>query len=225
MQTLFVSPAPVLPSRTRASTTLCSPLTVSPTPKTLPIRRVVKSCVEPPDWKRVPIDVDFAKDEQLQILEEDLDHAVTNENYQRASEIHDKLRRLQSGAYVEVLSANMKFYQAFNSGAIVDMAGCWLQDSSTTCKHPLGPMSSGYLNIINSFGMLFSLGIPTIEVKNVRISMRGTAAIVTCEEHSVDWDEGEHTRTIMCAINIFVKRNGQWYLSHHSSMPILGDKI
>lgn len=187
----------------------------------------VTACVEVPEWKRVPIDVDFAKDEQLEILEDHLETALFQENYAHASELRNKLQRLQSGAYVSVLSANMKFYSAFEKGSIVDMAGCWLQSKSCTCKHPLGPVSEGYLNILNSFGAIFSMGTISIEPKNVRISMRGSVAYVTCEEHSTEWDaEGKIIdKFVMCAVNIYSKRNGQWYVQHHSSMPIIDKSL
>lgn len=193
--------------------------------KTQPVRRArIHCCIEQPAWKRGLVDVDFARDEQLQILEEDLDDALQVEDFKRASDIRDKLVRLQSGAYVAVLSAHMKFYQAFSAGSIVDIAASWLHDDSSSCKHPLGPLISGYLDVINSFGYVFSAGIPHIEVKNVCITMRGSVAYVTCEEHSTDWEanDGKGEKVVMNAINIFTKKNGQWYICHHSALPVTG---
>lgn len=210
--------------------TIC-PRRVSPLKKTSRIFKNLNStrcCVEQPHWKRGPIDVDFAKDEQLQILEEELDIALETENFSSASTIRDKLLRLQSGSYVSVLSAHFRFYKAFTNASIVDMAGCWLQDPNVSCKHPLGDMSIGYINVINSFGYLFSLGTPSVQPLDVRINMRGSIAYVTCNETSKHWKEGEFETpqsVDMAAINIFMKRNGDWYLYHHSALPILGDKI
>lgn len=196
-------------------------------------RASVRCCVESPGWKKGPVDVDFAKDEQLQILEEELDTALVKQDFLRASEVRDKLLRLQSGAYVAVLSTNLKFYKAFENGSLVDMAGVWLQDASATCKHPLGPLCVGYIDIINSFGALFSYGLPNITAKNIVITMRGSCAWVTCEEHCDVVEEEEkldkdgnkvvHSQIreiVMSATNIFVKRNGQWYLCHHTAQPI-----
>lgn len=193
----------------------------------------VRCCVESPDWKKGPVDVDFAKDEQLQILEDDLDKALSTEDFARASQVRDKLLRLQSGTYVSVLSANLKFYNAFGSGSIVDMAGVWLQDAGATCKHPLGPLCVGYTNIINSFGYLFSFGVPNIHATNVVITMRGSCAWVTCDEHcdvveetakenasGNKFKESQIREIVMSATNIFVKHNGQWYLAHHTAQPV-----
>lgn len=172
-----------------------------------------------PPWKKLAIDPDFAKDEQLQILEEELDIALKAENYRTASELREKLMRLQSAAYVDVLTTNMKFYKAFTAGSIVDMASCWMQDNGITCKHPYAPIGLGYLEVLNHFGYLFTFGLPEIEVRDVRISMRGSMALVTCEEHSIDRD-GIQESKLMSAVNIYQKRNGQWYIFHHSCTPI-----
>ncbi|CAN8075315.1 unnamed protein product [Agarophyton chilense] len=181
-----------------------------------------RCCVEQPAWKRGPVDIDFQRDEQLQTLEEDLDDALQVEDYMKASEIRDKLLRLQSGAYVAVLSANMKFYKAFSTGSIVGIASCWLQDPSVCCKHPSGPLAVGFLEVMNSFGYIFSLGVPQIDVKDVCITMRGAVAYVTCGEYSTDWedDEGRGCTVVMNAINIFTKKNGEWYICHHSALPV-----
>lgn len=186
-----------------------------------------------PEWKRVAVDEDILKEEQLEKLELELDSALEKEDFAMAAKIRDKLLRLQSGAYVSVLSANLKYYNTFNAASIVDMASSWLQDSEVTCKHPMAPLITGYLDVLNSFGYLFSLPVPTITVKNVRIIMRGCCAWATCEEHAQLYDKRGNmihpseeelaagaTPAVMIATNIYVKRNGQWYLSHHSSQPV-----
>lgn len=199
-------------------------------------RRSVTCCVEQPQWRHGPMDADFVKDSKLFDLESALDAAVLREDFTSAAQIREELLRLQSGAYVEVLTANMKFYNAFQSGSLVDMAACWMQDARATCKHPLGPLVVGYLDILNSFGQLFSLGIPQISPVNVRIAMRGTVALATCEEqpletHQFDEDKKAQIKewnpnfddtpaqVVMLATNIFEKKNGQWYLVHHVSSP------
>lgn len=181
-----------------------------------------------PAWKQGPVDIDFANDDQLQHLEQKLDAALDMQDFKRASTLRDRLFRLQSGAYVAVLSANFKFYQAFDKASIVDMAGCWLQDSGATCKHPIGPLQVGYVNVLNGFGYLFSLGVPSVKPRNVVITVRGSVAWVTCEEHSgvyegdeeVESEYGGTAPVVMAATNIYAKRNGQWYICHHSAQPI-----
>ena len=212
----------------------CSPETAK---RRRSYRAVVKSCAEP-DWKDGPVDSDIAKDRTLVELEKLLDVALKEEDHSQVDAIEEQLLRLQSDAYVEVLTANMKFYRAFHRNSLVDMAGCWMQDSSVTCKHPLGPLVIGYIDVIDSFGYLFSVGIPAISSSNIRITMRGSVALVTCEEHAeiieekVEEEERKALITesnpnfstksapvVMLATNIFEKKNGQWYLTHHVSSP------
>lgn len=174
-------------------------------------------CVEVPSWKRFShVDPDFAKDEQLQILETELHDALEREDFSQSSVLRDKLLRLQSGAYVAVLSANMKFYEAMNRRSIVDMAGCWLQSSSVTCKHVNGPLVHGYIDIINSFGYVFTFDLPFIEVQNCRIVMRGSVAYVTLEQKCSPTDGSN--QFVIAATSLYTKHNSQWYLTHYSSM-------
>lgn len=182
-------------------------------------RASVRCCVEVPLWKRLaPMDPDFAKDEQLEILETELHDSLKRQDYSQSSILRDKLLRLQSGAYVAVLSANMKFYEAMNRRSIVDMAGCWLQGPSVTCKHVSGPLLHGYIDVVNSFGYIFTLDLPFIEVRNCRIVMRGTVAYVTLEQLCTPSDESE--QFVVAATNLYTKHNSQWYLAHHSSVIV-----
>lgn len=177
-----------------------------------------RCCTERPAWKKGPVDIDFAKDEQLEILETSLDRALSNEDFTQAAELHKKLTRLQSGSSVAVLSANLKFYHSLNTKSIVDIAGCWLQGGSPTCKHPGGPLVAGYINIVNSFGMLFTYDLPHMDVRNINIQMRGTVGYVTCQQVCEDKDEdGNPVEIKIFATNIYIKHNSQWYLTHHSS--------
>lgn len=161
------------------------------------------------------MDPDFAKDEQLQILEDELEDALQNEDFSKSSALRDKLLRLQSGTYVAILSANMKFYDAVNRNSIVDMAGCWIQSSDATCKHVNGSFVKGYINIINSFGYLFTFELPFIEIRNVRIVMRGSVGYVTCDQVCTLQDTGE--QFVVSATSVYAKHNAQWYLTHYSA--------
>ena len=193
-------------------------------------------CSRELNWRRGPVDRDVENDIRLANLELELDQALDAEDFSSAARLRDELLGLQSASSVEVLNANLKFFKSFDQGSLVDMAGCWLQDSSVTCKHPLGPLSVGYAPVLDSFAELFSEGVPDIVPRNVRISMRGSVALVTCEEVAMGESESESeaaaearkhnpnfefvtVSVAMLATNIFTKRNGQWYLQHHTSSP------
>lgn len=180
-------------------------------------RATISACIEQPSWKTLPIDVDFAKDEQLEILEDNLADAIFREDAEVESQLRAKLLRLQSGAFVSVLSANFKFYRIFNARSIVDMAGIWYQAPETTCKHPISPIARGYIEVLNTFGYLFSQKLAEVRVNNCRIVVRGTVAYVTCDE--VMYDDQTSQEVTFYATNVFVKHNGQWYIIHHGSLP------
>jgi hypothetical protein len=95
------------------------------------------------------VDLDADKDAKLQELEEKLDVAVLLERYDEAQVVQDELTRLQSSAFVEVLSAHMNFYKAFDQRSITDMARCWIQDDSSSCKHPIGGLATGYVCFVS----------------------------------------------------------------------------
>lgn len=189
-------------------------------------------CNSRPPWT---VDVDGVKDDKLFELEENLADAVTKEDFDLAMQCRDEISRLQSAAYVDVLQAVMGFYKAFNNQSITDIARVFAQDEKVSCKHPVGPLIFGYLEVINTFGSLFSTGLPKITVRNIRISMRGSVAYATCDEivearrdpgtlRTNFKETNEHfsngpAQLCMMSVNIFVKRNGQYLLTHHSSSP------
>lgn len=185
-----------------------------------------------PPWT---VDIEGEKDDKLFELEESLAEAVSQEDFELAGKRRDEICRLQSGAYVDVLQALMGFYKAFNNQSITDIARVFAQDENLTCKHPVGPLTTGYFEVLNAFGFLFSTGMPQIHVQNIRISMRGSIAYATCDEiieprrdpgtlrtnfkEANESFSNDPAELCMVSVNIFVKRNGQYVLTHHSSSP------
>eukprot|EP00171_Calliarthron_tuberculosum_P011241 IDg11241t1 len=197
-----------------------------------------RCCVEEqPAWKKFPLDKDVENNAKLVALEKLLDEAWYKDDNKLVEELREKIGKLQSMSYVEVLSANLSFYNAFSHGSLVDMASCWMQDNTVMCKHPLGPMFTGFWKVMDSFEAMFYSGIANIRPLNVRISVRGSVAVVTCEEYAnpsqdeevsqsnvaSEWNENfspERAEIRMNATNIFEKKNGQFYLVYHVSSPI-----
>lgn len=219
---LFLERQPVLDSRF-----VChQPRTVRP-----------RCCVEEqPSWKSFPLDKDVENNSKLVALEKLLDEAWYKDDNERVEELREEIGKLQSTSYVDVLSANLRFYKAFSNGSLTDMGSCWMQDNKVMCKHPLGPMFSGFWKVMESFEAMFYAGIANVRPLNVRISVRGSVAVVTCEEHAnpsndensesnitSEWNENfssERAEIRMTATNIFEKKNGQFYLVYHISSPI-----
>ena len=60
----------------------------------------------------------------------------------------------------------------------------------------------------------------TVNPSNVKLSVKGTSAFLTCVEeiHAATTSEDQNNNNAIkkfTATNIFRKVNGQWYLSHH----------
>lgn len=190
------------------------------------------------DWSR-PINTDAELDTKIVNAEAGLDTAISREDYGKCAKYRDELTHLQSKNFVEVLQANLRFYNAINRGNIVDIARAYMQGPHVTCKHPLGELVTGYLNVINSFAELFGDGVPILSVTDVRVQPRGSAAYVTCVENLVTEDERKDIKPSslpgsefnqafvqrfadvrILATNVFEKKNGEWYVVHHSAMPV-----
>jgi len=192
-----------------------------------------------PAWKQMTMDQDVAANSELVRLEEELDAAWYADDEERMAEIRKEIDNLQPTSYVDVLSANLKFYEAFSRGSVADIGSCWLQDSDVMCKHPLGPLFVGFWDIMKSFEALFAQGVADVVPDNIRISVRGSVALVTCDENvkaKVIPDNtpddtaatrfnpnfsAEKARIRMTAVNIFEKRNGAYSLIFHSSTPAI----
>lgn len=199
-------------------------------------KRRITACVENvPFWKVV--DSDVAAVPKLVELEKELDDAWYAEDEQRMGLIQNEIDKLQASTYVDVLQANLRFYKAFSSGNVTDIASCWLQKGDVLCKHPLGPIFVGFWQVVQSFETLMNQGLASVRPDNVRISVRGLVAFVTCEEYAepVSTEDesisaiatkynpnfsSEPAQIRMTAVNIFEKQNGQYYLVYHMSSPI-----
>jgi hypothetical protein len=87
--------------------------------------------------------------------------------------------------------------------------------------------------VLRSFDYLFNMERPVITPQNVRISVRGSMAYVTCDEVLTpsisqvglrpNFQEmnpnfsNEPAEVVVHAINIYVRRNGEYLLTHHSA--------
>lgn len=86
-----------------------------------------------------------------------------------------------------VLQANSKFYKAFSEKDYLAMEELWLHDASVLCIHPSHAPLVGAVNVLNTWKKMFESGHDTfqrnrMEPTNIRISVKGTTAIVTCDE-------------------------------------------
>lgn len=165
-------------------------------------------------------------------LQEALDDAVDAEEYKSAAYIRDQLSSAKGEDCVSILTAHLRYYDAFNNQSLEGLSKLWDKSPTVICQHPLSSCHIGYDSVLTSFAILFST-LPrdlVIDVSDVRISVFGAAAYVTCVEKPrrskipARADEKERQHGLQCT-SVFEKKvdeegNQQFVMVHHVSSPI-----
>jgi uncharacterized protein (TIGR02246 family) len=122
----------------------------------------------------------------------------------------------------DVLKANRAFYDAFEALDLDRMAQVWLGEDSIQCFHPGWRLLRGRDAVMKSWRRIFE---NTEEIQfvltDVRVEVRGPIAYVTLYENISSRTGGEESGAIVLATNIFEKRAGRWYLTHHHGSPVV----
>ena len=116
-----------------------------------------------------------------------------------------------------VLAANRAFYDAFEASDLDAMSDLWLHDDTIFCTHPGWRTLHGWGAIAASWVALFRNGqnlqfIVTAE----HVVVAGDAAWVTCDENIL----GGGGSGTLAALNVFVRRDGQWHMAGHAGSPV-----
>lgn len=191
------------------------------------------------------------EDEQTSTLESELNDAISKEDFDLASYAKLQLDRLQMDDYGTVLHANSQFYYAFSAQNYSQMISLWSQNDSTAIYiHPpyhhddydnealVGSQSifQNYKNLFlhhtdnnneNETENVNSIH-PIMEPSNINIVVRGSAAIVTCNENVFYYvpkfgnkNDNQKKKLLVnqfTATNIFRKiHTGSWKIVHHHS--------
>jgi ketosteroid isomerase-like protein len=114
-----------------------------------------------------------------------------------------------------VISANHRFYQAFEAGDIDAMSDVWERSDRATCTHPGWTTLRGWGKIAASFFALFQAQRLQFLLTEEHAQVVGDMAWVTVDENLLG-DQGGAT---VSAVNVFVRSEGQWRLvCHHGSV-------
>ncbi|TYH54719.1 hypothetical protein ES332_D09G189300v1 [Gossypium tomentosum] len=157
-----------------------------------------------------------------QTLQRDLQIAIEEENYAEAAKIRDDLRVLHEDSKASVLAANSRFYDAFRRGDLATMQNLWAKGDDVCCVHPAANGISGYDFIMESWEIVWmNYEFPLeIELKNVRVHVKGDFGYVTCMEF-VKTTKGNNWGA-QFVTNVFERINGEWYICiHHASQADL----
>jgi len=182
----------------------------------------------------LPTDSDEAKtEEEIHTLETSMYEAASNRDFDKAhsSKIELNQRHIDDCGYV--LEANSVFYKAFSNKDYDKMEDVWLHDSSALCIHPSHKPIMGAKNVLASWKSMFQSGNDgfqrnKMEPTNIRLSVKGTTAIITCDEEvytrrfvrgrkRLEDNSGMELVNRLIATNIFRKVGGRWFMVHHHS--------
>ena len=172
-------------------------------------------------------DSDEAKiDEKVVQLEVDMYKAAAKSDFTKAENKSLELAQMHIDDCGNVLRANWLFYKAFSDKDYDLMESLWLQDNSVVCIHPSHEPLVGFTKVVNSWQELFDSTVGDfqanwMEPSNVRLTVKGTLAIITCDEEVFTrrFIRGEKRKSQlvnkMTATNIYRKVGGTWKMVHH----------
>jgi len=182
--------------------------------------------ISPPPSGATP--EEYALEEQFGQWEEELYQAVKQQDYEKAAKHQHEISQLHVDDCGLVLQVNSRFYQAFSKKDWDAMKTVWLPDRSCVCIHPSQKPLLGIKDILTSWQRMFQIGSggfqkTWMEPQQIRLTVKGTMAIVTCEEHvyARRFVRGQKRQTELVnklqASNVFRKVGSQWYMTYHHS--------
>ena len=121
----------------------------------------------------------------------------------------------------QVRRANERFYRAFESLNIAQMATIWVQARRARCVHPGWEMLEGWAAIEQSWAAIFAnTEYMRFVITDVAVRLYGNVAWVTCIENLSDASETLQMSQIL-ATNIYEYDDDEWRIVHHHASPIL----
>jgi ketosteroid isomerase-like protein len=121
----------------------------------------------------------------------------------------------------QVKRANERFYRAFESLDIRNMAAVWLQAERAKCVHPGWSLLSGWEAIRQSWEAIFAnTDYMRFVLTDVAVHLYGRVAWVTCMENLSDAPDTLQMARIL-ATNVFEHTGEEWRIVHHHASPIV----
>ncbi|GFR49368.1 hypothetical protein Agub_g11394 [Astrephomene gubernaculifera] len=177
-------------------------------PQIIRDRRIARSTAD-----RASLDSDVSIAE----LEADLSLALAQEDYKLAARLRDAIQQKQQVSKLAVEDANRRFYDAFMSGRVEEMAKVLGEGEQVQVVHPGSSCIAGREQVLASWGAVLRHVRPgafKLVLEDVRVHARGDMGFVTCVE-VVDADD---SRGRILATNVFEKQGGVWRIvQHHGS--------
>jgi hypothetical protein len=173
-------------------------------------------------------------EEKVHDVESKMYAASESKDFQLAQAKKNELSKMHIDDVGSVLQINSAFYKAFSNKDYDAMEELWLHDASAFCIHPSSAPLIGAKNVLNSWKEMFVGGNDAfqknkIEPTNIRLSVKGTTAIITCDEEvytkrfvrgrkRLGGDSNKNGMELvnkLVTTNIFRKVGGKWFMVHH----------
>lgn len=129
-------------------------------------------------------------------------------------------------AALAIEALNRRYYDAFQSLSLEEMAKLWWHDDVVSCVHPGWDIRHGWADVIGSYEEIFaSTRLIRFALGDVRVRVIGDVAYVTCVENLVSEEQaaGDYLGAVL-ATNLFERRRGEWKLVHHHTSPFASDE-
>jgi hypothetical protein len=161
-------------------------------------------------------------------MEEELYQAVKQQDYGKAAQVKTQISQSHVDDCGAVLQANSAYYRAFSEKNIQSMEQVWMPDNASVCIHPSAKPLVGAKDVLACFQTMFKSSDGAfqrnwLEPNQIRLSVKGATAIVTCEEYvyARRFVRGKKRQTELIqklqATNIFRKVGSKWYVTYHHS--------
>lgn len=154
----------------------------------------------------------------LSDLQNQLETALQVEDYQLAAKLRDTIQQKQVDSRLAVEEANRKFYKAFGSGKIQEMAEIWGEGEHVSVVHPAANTIAGREQVLASWQQILRgvrPGAFKITLEDLRVMAFDDVGYVTCTEIL---DNDDSTGRI-AATNVFERQRGQWKITLHHGSP------
>ncbi len=129
-----------------------------------------------------------------------------------------------TGDPASLQAANAAFYERFEALDFDAMAALWDHGADACCVHPGSELIVGWGPVRRSWAAIFAAtDYLQFIITDTRARVMGAAGVVTCTENVLaDADGGAAIgggRAV--ATNVFVWRDGAWYITAHHASPVL----
>jgi len=174
---------------------------------------------------------EYQLEKGLSELTSNLSQAVQRNDFSTAAKLQKEVDTMHLDDSARVLQLHDQFYKAFSSRDAKLMSKVWMQDERVVqCIHPQHKPLHGYAAVLSSFQEFFQLGDSNVnrnrlEPSQIKLSVRGSTAFITCDEDLYMWDTDNLIRKMM-ATNIFRRIDDKWSLVHrHAVFHVDNDTV